>query len=366
MSISKIDPNLAAIAVKAEDAIYINALDERFSLHGVFFEEDTKFFTRVPTNIAKSISDNLLNLSRRCSGGRLRFVTDSPYVIVKAALPAFKPMPHMSILASHGFSLYADGEFAGRFAPSFDDFECCFGAESYETEIIRFAEQRTIDGGVKERVCELYFPLYGGVRNLFVGIKEGSVLKPAPEYNIKKPFVFYGSSITQGAAVTRPGNDYVSMLARMLSSDYVNLGFSGSGNCEDPIIDYMLSIDATMYAYDYNLYDSRPHRILPDHYELYKKIRNARPDSLILLYDKPYAYRDTTIERRRALIRNTYDRARSEGDDKIFIIDCYDLFGKEDRDSCVVDGDHPSDLGAYRMAQSIYNVIGEAIKRQNS
>ena len=111
---------------------------------------------------------------------------------------------------------------------------------------------------------------------------------------------------------------------------------------------------------------SRPNRVLPDHYELYKKIRNARPESLILLYDKPYAYLDTTIERRRALIRATYDRARKEGDDKIFIIDCYDLFGIEDRDSCVVDGDHPTDLGAYRMAHSIYNVIGEAIKRQNS
>lgn len=366
MSISQIDPNLAALPVKAEDAVYINALDERFSLHGVFFEKETKFFTRVPTDIAKSVSDNLLNLSRRCSGGRLRFVTDSPYIIVKASLPAFKPMPHISILASHGFSLYADEKFSARFAPSFDDFKCCFDARSYEDAEVRFAEQRTLEGGEKERVCELYFPLYGGVRNLFIGIKAGSVLKPAPDYEIKKPFVFYGSSITQGASVTRPGNDYVSMLARMLSSDYVNLGFSGSGNCEEQIIDYMLSIDATLYAFDYNLYDSRPNRVLPDHYELYKKIRNARPESLILLYDKPYAYLDTTIERRRALIRATYDRARKEGDDKIFIIDCYDLFGTEDRDSCVVDGDHPTDLGAYRMAHSICNVIGEAIKRQNS
>ena len=118
--------------------------------------------------------------------------------------------------------------------------------------------------------------------------------------------IYYGSSITQGACVTRPGNDYISILARRLDCDYINLGFSGNGNAEDAMIDYILSIDADLYAFDYNMYPNRKERILPSHFSIYERIRKKHPDAAILLYDKPNEY----WSEREDIIRSTYNKTQ--------------------------------------------------------
>ena len=41
MSISKIDPNLANLGVKDKDVKWLSAHDSLFSLHGVFYEEES-------------------------------------------------------------------------------------------------------------------------------------------------------------------------------------------------------------------------------------------------------------------------------------------------------------------------------------
>lgn len=78
---------------------------------------------------------------------------------------------------------------------------------------------------------------------MYVGVSSDAIIKAAPSYKNKKPLLFYGSSITQGACVSRPGNDYVSILARKLNSDYINLGFSGNGNAEDAMNDRLCHIN---------------------------------------------------------------------------------------------------------------------------
>ena len=356
MLISNIDPNLASLGVNEPDIFWTNALDSPFSLHGVFYDKCRNLYARVPEDVTTKVGKAITNLSKRCAGGRLRFITNSPYVAIKASIPATKPMPHMSITASHGFSLYANGRFECRYSPTFEDFINIDYTNSASR--IFFAESKRIFGhNGEEKICEIYFPLYCGVFDLFIGLKEGSTLKHAPDYKIKKPVVFYGSSITQGACVSRPGNDYLSILSRRIGFDYVNLGFSGSGNAEKEIIDYMLSIDASVYAYDYNLYDSRPERVLPPHTALYERIRNARPTSAVLLYDKPCYEYDTTSERRRNIIYETYKTAKSRGDDKIGFVEAMDMFGCTERDNCTVDTSHPNDLGASRIADAMEPVL---------
>jgi len=359
MSIFKIDPRMANLSISSDDVKWISAHEQVFSLHGVFYDEEAGLYARVPSRIAEKVSPGVAGLSYMCAGGRLRFVSDSPYIAVKASLPAFMPMPHMTLTGSHGFAVYADGRFAQQIAPPIEAFLQGADYSSPMTSRIRFAKSRDISPGEvrRERLYELYFPLYGGVAELFIGIQEGSVLKAAPEYRYKKPILFYGSSITQGACVSRPGNDYVSMIARWLDSDYINLGFSGCGNAEKEMLDHIVSLDASVYAYDYNLYDDRPERVLPPHYDIYKQIREARPDAAVLLYDKPFSDGDSTYERRRAIIADTYERASREGDRRVIHIPAEALLGAEHRDSCVADCSHPNDLGAMRMAQAMYGPI---------
>ena len=364
MSISKIDPRLANLGVKERDVEWISAHDSRFSLYGVFYDEVAGLYARVPSGIAKAVSPGVENLAYRCAGGRIRFVTDSPYIAIEASLPAFMPMPHMAITGSHGFSVYADGAFVQQLVPPVGAFFDAVDYSSPLTSRIHFAQSKKTnvsDDGV-EKLYEIYFPLYGGVSELYVGVKEGSVVRPAPRYKHEKPILFYGSSITQGACVSRPGNDYVSIIARRLDSDYINLGFSGCGNAEQSMLDYIISIDASLYAFDYNLYDDRPERILPPHYDIYRQIRTAHPDSAILLHDKPFYEGDSTYKRRSAIIRDTFERAVREGDDRIIHIATEDMFGTADRDSCVADCSHPNDLGAMRIAEAMYEPIRKLLE----
>ena len=348
MHIETIDPKLASLGIEGTEIQWINGHDSRLSLHGVFYDETEGLYMRMPAEVSTLVSPAVRSLSRMTAGGRLRFVTDSPFIAIKAALPAFKPMPHMSITGSHGFSVYADGIFCARYSPVFDDF---LRVSSYSVrERIRFAEKKVIADTVQPRTIEIYFPLYGGVAEICIGVAPGSVIHTAPSYKRTKPMLFYGSSITQGGCVTRPGNDYISILARRLDADYINLGFSGSGNAEDTMIEYIASIDASLYGFDYNMYASRPERILPPHFSIYERIRAKHPDAGILMYDKPSEY----WEVRESIIRESYEKAKALGDDLVGFVPAKALLGETEWDCGLVDCSHPNDFGSVRMADALY------------
>ncbi len=356
MDISTIDINLAS--GKIDDNIkWVSSHNEYFSVHGMFYNHDEELYMRVPEDVVKATGNlNLHTLSRMTSGGRLRFITNSKFIALKASLPAFSPAPHMPITLTHGFSVYADGVFKNRYSATFKNF-----LEVKEHDLknrIVFAEKKIIGESDEERVIEIYFPLYGGVSQLYVGVSSDAIIKAAPPYKNKKPLLFYGSSITQGACVSRPGNDYVSILARKLNSDYINLGFSGNGNAEAAMIDHITSIDASLYAFDYNMYPNKKDRILPPHFSIYERIREKHPNSLILLYDKPGCDYEPYPEREKIII-STYEKALKHGDKRVCYIPTRELLGEKDRDCCMADVSHPTDLGAMRIADSIYAAVSK-------
>jgi hypothetical protein len=51
-----------------------------------------------------------------------------------------------------------------------------------------------------------------------------------------------------------------------------------------------------------------------------------------------------------------------ESNDKnVYFLDGETLFGKEDRDCCMVDNCHPNDLGAMRIAKGLRKMIRKII-----
>lgn len=348
MEISKIDARLSSTFTNEKDAVYRSVLEVPFSIHGVRYDEEMGMFLRLPKEVGMSITPQVFGLSQRTSGGRVRFRTDSPYVAIYCVAPAFAPMPHMPLTGSHGFSVYSDGAFAGKVTPTVD------------TATEKGVEKITFGGVVKLKKSgmkdiEIYMPLYGGVCEMEVGLKEGAILDSPREYKYTKPIVIYGSSITQGACASRPGNDFAMRLSRLLDADVLNLGFSGNGNAEPRMLEYLASLDAAAYVFDYNYYSDRPDRILPKHYDIYATLRSSDPTVPILMMDKPsviFAGEDYHIRSR--MISETYERAIKEGDTHVAMMDAKELFGECEADACVVDTDHPNDLGFYRMADSMY------------
>lgn len=62
-------------------------------------------------------------------------------------------------------------------------------------------------------------------------------------------------------------------------------------------------------------------------------------------------------EKRRNVIRSSYEKAREQGDKNVYFIDGETFFEGDYCMSCTVDGTHPNDLGFYRMAEKIGCVL---------
>ena len=360
MEISKIDAKLSNSFVNVNDVTWHSVLENPISIHGVEYDKELGLFLRLPKEVSTKVSEKVFGLSQRTSGGRVRFRTDSSYIAISCVAPAIQPMPHMPLTGSHGFSVYSAGTFAGKVTPSVDE-----ATSKCKDKIVFGGVVKLRENGWKD--IEIYMPLYGGVCELSVGLKDGASIDAAKEYKYKKPIVLYGSSITQGACASRPGNDFAMRLSRMLDAEVLNLGFSGNGNAEPVMLDYLAGLDASAYVFDYNYYSDCPDRILPKHYDIYEALRKANPTVPILMMDKPsviFAGEDYNI--RSKMIRETYERAILQGDKLVAMIDAKELFGDEEPDACVVDTDHPNDLGFYRMADAVYPYLKRLLYLQEN
>ena len=65
------------------------------------------------------------------------------------------------------------------------------------------------------RTYTMYLPLYNGVDDMEIGIKNGNFFKPLVPRK-EKPILFYGTSIMQGACASRPGLAIPSILGLSL------------------------------------------------------------------------------------------------------------------------------------------------------
>ena len=181
-TISEIDSNFKVEKrVDLPDAKFYNVKKNPQFLFGISFDE--KGFYRMKEEDAEKVNEGVLGLCRNTSGGRIRFVTDSPFVAIRVKSPLREMPPHISPAGCIGFDLYRNRTFCGIFPPPQN-------TEAGYESVVRFPEQ-----GLAE--ITIHFPLYSNVEEVEFGIKEGSFLEEAP-LEINKKILFYGSSITQG------------------------------------------------------------------------------------------------------------------------------------------------------------------------
>lgn len=344
--IAKHDTNLAVeSSIQREGLCFCDAEEAPFQVYGVFKENG--LFRRMPEAIASKISEGVSSHSTRSAGGRVRFVTSSPYVAIKTEYIPHKTSCHMAVTGSAGFDLYAEYDdrvwYKGTFVPPYDV------EDGYESVLDLGAEAL--------RIITINFPLYSSVKKLYIGLKEGSVLEPAPGYRIEKPVVYYGSSITQGGCASKPGSTYQSILSFRYNCDYINLGFNGSARGEAEMAEYIRSLDMSAFVMDYDYNAPTPEHLQATHSRMYEIVREAHPKLPIIILQKP-RLAATLPEAgiwRSAIIRDTYLKARERGDNVYFISgdELMALVG----DNGTVDNAHPTDSGFYSMAMAISKVF---------
>lgn len=261
--ITDIDKNFAvSIDVDINDMDIYSAEQEPFELYGVFREGDK--FRRMPENVAKSVSEGVYSLHTNTAGGRIRFATDSEFIYIKARTGKSFNFAHLTALARKGFDLLVEEEDGEHYEDAF--IPPAEAVDEYEAKA-------TIVGEKKIRQLTINFPLYSDVESLYIGVKKGSVIKEGKKYKNEIPVVYYGSSITQGGCASRPSNSYQAVISRRQNIHYINLGFSGSALAEDEMIDYINSLDMSVFVYDYDHNAPSAEHLKKTHKKMFDAVR---------------------------------------------------------------------------------------------
>ena len=344
--IEKYDKNLVVETTITEpDLVWFNVRELPFELHGLLYDEEMGCFIRMPQKVAEGVSAGVSGSLNRCTaGGRVRFRTNSSFIGIKAVMQNAANMPHITLAGQSGFDLYRVEK------TGFDTF--------YRTFMpIRGMKEGYSAGhytGGIDTDYTINFPLYDGVKELYIALKKGAKLGAPTPYRDVPPVVYYGSSITQGGCASRPGNAYQAIITRETNVDHINLGFSGSAKGEPAMAEYIKGLDMSVFVYDYDHNCNGAAHLKETHHEFYRIIREAHPDlPIIMITSSTILLKEQEFAARREVIIESYKQAVAEGDQNVYFIDGKELFVGDNWDACTVDGVHPNDLGFYRMAKRI-------------
>lgn len=342
-----------------------NARSKPFRLYGLHKPQEPGVFKRIPLDVAEKTSKNVRLLCTNTAGARVRFKTDSSYIAVGAIYPPMEfPSPCSTALASAGaysFDLYADNKFCRVLWP-----KDIVQNGSINNFVIHDGQyEGSYDFGTKKlREITLNFPSFVDISDVYIGLKKGSVVEESSDYVNDKPVVFYGSSITHGACASRPGNIYENVLSRRLNMDYLNLGFSGSAKAEEAIIDYICTLDMSVFVFDYDHNSKTPEDLAKTHYPALKKFREAQPYTPIIMLSRPnQCGGEDEAKARVRIIKKSYQTLLEKGDKNVHFINGQDIFKSHDSEMMTVDDTHPTDFGFYCMAEAIEKVLKIYIRR---
>lgn len=321
-------------------------------------------YDRLPASDQERVRPPVWNLSHHSAGLVIRFQSNASRIIVRYQVEGALNMNHMPSTGVSGVDLYVrnpDGEWlwaAGKF--SFRD-------------TIRYDFDGIItDPKIPEEGREyyLYLPLYNRVTWMEIGVPDGSKLKPLPVRS-EKPIVAYGTSILQGGCASRPGMAWSALLGRMLDRPIINLGFSGNGRLEAPLIERMTEIDAAAYILDClpnlsnrDIYSNK--EVMDRLKAAVRQIRAVRPKTPIILVDHG-GYPDGAIIGVREIeyiqVNQSnylaYYELLDEG-----IIRLYRL-AQDDIGLSInmtVDGTHPNDLGMVQYARAYGKLLKKILQ----
>ena len=140
--------------------------------------------------------------------------------------------------------------------------------------------------------------------------------------------------------------------------DYVNLGFSGNARAEDAMANYIKKLDMSLFVYDYDHNAPTVTYLKDTHEKMFKKVRKENPDLPIIMMSRPKYILGKYDKMRLEVIKETYNNARSAGDENVYLISGQELVSLCKNEG-TVDDCHPTDLGFFSIAQ----VLGDAVEK---
>lgn len=342
--------------------------EKPFELAGFHWFDRDRLYRRLPLKPPRPLPPAVERLAWCCAGGQVRFRSDTDRLDLKVKLrepggmdcvPLASPAgpDHMPQTGVSGFDLYLGD-------PGVETF---YSVARFPAGAGEYACQMLNRGGREPLSFILNFPLYNGVDEVWLGLREGARIESPPAYRMERPVVVYGTSITQGGCASHPGFSYPNILSRRLNVSFINLGFSGSGRGEPEVAEAVASIrNPALFVLDYEA-NSGPEGLEKTLPEFIAILRSRHGTVPILVISKVRLSREAlksepelrrSREKNKTFQKNWVKKLRADGDEHIHFLDGAQLLGKNYHES-FVDGVHPTDLGFRRMADG----IGPAIEK---
>lgn len=314
-----------------------------------------RFYDRLPAKAEGRVPPHVWAFSRESAGMSVDFITDSPEIRVRYRVT--------SAQLDHGW-----GDFSNRTGSGVDLYARTEGDSTgwhwiAANKPLKPAVDETLVRGLApgKKHFRLYLPSYNGVESLEIGVRSGAFFQE-PEARKTLPVVFYGTSIMQGGAASRPGLAMTSIIGRRLDTPVVNLGFCGAGRMEPEVGALIAEISAAAYVIDcvpnMNAGEVRS-RTAP----LVRQLRTAHPATPILLTNHhdlptPAAFTPASVAEHRgkqAALREVYDELVREGVPGVHYLPGDTLIGDDGEGTG--DGVHPNDLGHMRYAEAYVKAL---------
>lgn len=319
---------------------------KNFDVYGMKYGA-VKFYRMNPDK-AREISENVFEIASETAGGRVCFATDSTEIAILAEYNKTAKLPNYPFSATMGFDIYSAERFVGVFVPPFD------AADSYESVV----KTPFDDGNMHEYTVN--FPICSDIKRLLIGVTRGSNITCGKHYTVKKPVVFYGSSTTQGACASRPGNIYENIVSRAIDCDYINLGFAGNALGEGAMARYIAELDMSAFVYDYDYNSPSVEHLMATHERMFRIIREANPKLPIIIMSAPKPYLNDTDLAREAIIYSTYKNAIQTGDENVYFLSGAKALDPI-RDTALTDNVHPGDVGFYAIAEALISILKKVL-----
>ena len=321
----------------------INCRDERVRVEGLYRFYETGQFRRYTDEIVAAYP-RLAEFDKRSTGARLRFRTDSGKIRVEIRVTnRFMDMGMSFFQANAGYIFTGDYPAASYAA-------IMIAPDTYESDTVA---AEIPNRGMND--ITVFFPRNPTVEDVNVFIEDGAVILPPTPHRLTRPFVFYGSSITEQGLTSTPFA-YASLLSRFFDADFYNFGASGNARGEPEIAEYLGGIPKSVFFYDYDHNAPTAAHLRDTHEAFFKAFRSADPATPVIMTSRPADDTCETAERRE-IIKTTYLNAKAAGDQNVYFIDGLTLFGDADPALCTTDRTHPNDLGHYRMARTLASFI---------
>ena len=338
-----------------------NPLAESFqTVHGQAWQDELKgTYYRLPERAKEVVRKPVWGLSRHSAGLSIVFRSNAPEIKVSYAVTEGFAMAHMPATGKSGVDLYAtDANGKLRWCAA----KYAFG----DTITYTYSHLSYVTDPKQGYEYQLFLPPYNEIKWLEIGVDKEYTLRFLPASK-EKPIVLYGTSIAQGACASRPGMVFGNIINRTLQHPVVNLGFSGNGQMEPEVFDFLSEIDAKMFILDNmpNMNKERTGLIYERATNGIRKLRQKSNAPILLVEHNGYAnefssldaedsYRKTNIE-----LRRVYQTLKAEGIKELYYLTKEEIGFTQD---ATVESIHPSDLGMQIYADAYIPKIKEILQ----